>query len=423
MNDRRRFLALLGGGTLAAVAYRFWPDEGLVNPCLDGPLPSELARHPLLQAAWDGIDPAQFWDCHVHLIGTGDSGNGVWTHPDMDSLRHPIQYLQKKFYLNASCANVAQGVDGRFVEHLLALHADLPAGARLMLLAFDYHYKVDGGVAPALSSYHTPNAYAQSIAQRFPRSFEWIASIHPYRRDCVEALASAVRHGARAVKWLPPAMGMDPGSALCDRFYEALARWNLPLLTHAGDELAVHGDDTQALGNPLRLRRALDHGVRVIVAHCASLGAGIDIDRGSNARPVANFDLFARLMNEPRYEGRLFGEISAMTQVNRVGRPLRTILARDDWHHRLINGSDYPLPAVMPLFSPKRLVALRYISRADAKILSALRRYNPVLFDFVLKRSLNFNRNRLPAAVFQSRRLFDATGQRASGSGLDSKNA
>ena len=420
MTDRRRFLALLGAGTLAAVAYRYWPDEGLANPCLDGPLPPDLARHPLVQAAWDGIDPAQFWDCHVHLIGTGDSGNGVWTHPDMDRPWHPRQYLQKKFYLNASCANVAQGVDARFVARLLALRADLPADARLMLLAFDYHHDVHGNAAPDLSSYYTPNAYAQSIAQRFPQTFEWIASIHPYRADCVEALAWAVHHGARAVKWLPPAMGMDPGSALCDRFYEALARWNLPLLTHAGDELAVHSGAAQALGNPLRLRRPLDHGVRVIVAHCASLGASIDIDQGSNARRVANFDLFARLMDEPRYEGRLFGEISAMTQVNRVGRPLRTILARDDWHHRLINGSDYPLPAVMPLFSLKRLAELRYISHGEAQTLSAVRRYNSLIFDFVLKRTLNFNRKRLPAAVFHSRRVFATAAQRASGSGLDS---
>ena len=43
--------------------------------------------------------------------------------------------------------------------------------------------------------------------------FEWIASVHPYRRDAVAALGQAVRNGARAVKWLPAAQGMDPDEA------------------------------------------------------------------------------------------------------------------------------------------------------------------------------------------------------------------
>jgi len=63
---------------------------------------------------------------------------------------------------------------------------------------------------------------------------------------------------ARGVKWLPAAMGIDPGSPLCDRFYGALARLRLPLITHAGLERAVMGTDVQDYGNPLRLRRALD---------------------------------------------------------------------------------------------------------------------------------------------------------------------
>ncbi len=70
------------------------------------------------------------------------------------------------------------------------------------------------------------------------------------------------------------------------------------MLTHAGAELAVHGGQMQDYGNPLRLRRALDHGVRVIMAHCASLGDGTDLDRGPDAPAVSNFTLFARLMEE-----------------------------------------------------------------------------------------------------------------------------
>ena len=32
-----------------------------------------------------------------------------------------------------------------------------------------------------------------------------------------------------------------------------------------------------------------------------------------------------------------------------------TELASDDWHSRLLNGSDYPLPGIVPLYSMSRL--------------------------------------------------------------------
>ena len=71
------------------------------------------------------------------------------------------------------------------------------------------------------------------------------------------ALEQAKAEGARAVKWLPSAMGIDPASPLCDDFYRTLARLDLPLISHAGTENAVHGVGRSELGNPLKLRRPL----------------------------------------------------------------------------------------------------------------------------------------------------------------------
>jgi mannonate dehydratase len=137
-------------------------------------------------------------------------------------------------------------------------------------------------------------------------------------------LQRAKDDGARAVKWLPAAMGIDPASPRCERFYDSLARNNLPLITHAGLELAVSGCGAHDLGNPLRLRRALDAGVRVVVAHCASIGEDRDLDRGSNGPYVESFSLFVRLFE--KYERQLYGDISAMTQVNRAGAALARCL-------------------------------------------------------------------------------------------------
>jgi uncharacterized protein len=144
-------------------------------------------------------------------------------------------------------------------------------------------------------------------------------------------------------------MAIDLAAAQCIPFYQALKRLNLPLLTHVGMELSVEGAQREDLGHPLALRHPLDHGVRVIAAHCASLGEAPDWDAaGDRAKAplVDNFALLTRLMGEPRYEKLLFGDISASPQLNRAGA-ISTIIGNQAWHPRLLNGSDYPLPGTL----------------------------------------------------------------------------
>jgi predicted TIM-barrel fold metal-dependent hydrolase len=403
---RRRLLyAGLAAGIGAAGVWRVWPEQGFVNPCR-GALPQRLANHEIVQAAWSGIDASKVWDCHAHLVGTGDSDGGIWVNPEMESLLHPLQYAQRLFYLNAGCASDKPGrIDHSYIERMHDLIDGMRPGFKLLLLAFDYGYGEDAAISPQTTSFYTPNETASRVAKSYPGYFEWAASVHPYRSDCVAALEQAKREGARAVKWLPAVMGIDPAAKRCDAFYAALARLGLPLITHGGMERAVRVGN-QDFGNPLKLRRALEQGVRVVIAHCASLGNDRDLDRGNHGPVVSSFSLFARLMDEPRYEGRLFGELSAMTQLNRAGPALATVIDRGEWHHRLLNGSDYPLPAIMPLFSVNTMVERKYIRPALAPLLTEIRKHNPLLFDFVLKRNLEVSGKRLAAAIFETRAFF-----------------
>jgi len=93
-----------------------------------------------------------------------------------------------------------------------------------------------------------------------------------------------------------------------------------------------------------------------------------------------------------------------MTQFNRLGKPLTTILQREDLHARLVNGSDYPLPAVNVLIRIRPLVKYGYITEVDGRSLSEIYNYNPLLFDFVLKRAIRLpgTERRLPVAVFMT---------------------
>jgi predicted TIM-barrel fold metal-dependent hydrolase len=408
---RRLLFAACGGAAIAAAAtWRFWPEHGLANPCRAA-LPDSLARHEAVREAWDGVDAGQAWDAHAHLIGNGDSGSGIWLNPQMLTLASPVQYARRLFYLNAGCAHDAPGeVDRSYIGRMMNLVDGLAPGVKLVLLAFEQHHSENGDPVPEETAFHVPDEYAMAAARRHPRYFEWAASIHPYRRDGVEALRRAAANGARAVKWLPSAMGIDPASPRCDAFYAEIAKIGLPLITHAGMERAVRVDDRQHLGNPLLLRRALEHGVRIVVAHCATLGEDRDLDRGSSGPYVDSFALFERLMDDPRYGKTLHGDLSAITQANRAGPALARLIERDHWHARLVNGSDYPLPGIMPLYSMSQLVGLGVISPVLAPVLAAIREHNPLLFDFVLKRSLRAGGKRFPAGVFETRAFFERHG-------------
>ena len=339
-------------------------------------------------------------------MGDGDSRSGIYVNPRMDSVLNPTLYARRLFFLNAGCVHDAPGsVDRSYVERLHNLADGMRPGFKILLFAFERAHDEQGRPDLDETAFYVPDAYARDVAKAHPKYFEWVASIHPYRADCVDALAGAKAEGARAVKWLPQAMGIDPASPKCDRFYAALAKYDLPLISHAGLERAVFAHDQQDNGNPLRLRRALDAGVRVVVAHCASMGEDEDLDHGGTL--VDSFALFARMMDEPRYAKVLFADISAMTQRNRAGPALARVIEEEGWHPRLLNGSDYPLPGVMPIFSLDYLVSLGLLGEDARPVLREIREHNPLLFDFVLKRNLRSRGRRFSPGVFQTRRFFD----------------
>jgi mannonate dehydratase len=110
-------------------------------------------------------------------------------------------------------------------------------------------------------------------------------------------------------------------------------------------------------------------------------------------------------MDEERYRGSLYGDISAITQYNRM-HVIAALLERRDWHARLLNGSDYPLPGVVPLVSLEGLVAAQLLDAAAVDPLARLRKYNVLLFDFVLKRSLRRDGQVFAGSVFETAPFF-----------------
>ncbi|MFA9421545.1 MAG: amidohydrolase family protein, partial [Gammaproteobacteria bacterium] len=355
----------------------------------------------LINKAYADIDHGQTMDYHVHIVGLGKGGTGAYVNPSMQSLLYPVKYLQFSVYKSSSGITDIDNADAQYVDRLVRLIKAIPNRGKFRILAFDKSYSETGTPIEEKTEFYTPNRYVMDLATRYPDLFVPVISVHPYRKDAVERLDYWAKRGAKLIKWLPNSMAIDASSPILDSYYDAVKRNNMVILTHVGEEKAVEAEADQIYGNPLRFRRALDHGVKVIMAHVASLGTSIDLD-DPEKREVSNFDLFLRLMDEKKYEGLLFGEISAITQANRLPVPLATMIERKDLHSRLVNGSDYPLPAVNVVIRTSDLVSAGFITAEERLLLNEIYDINPLLFDFVLKRTLRHPESgeQFPPAIF-----------------------
>ncbi|ODS30513.1 MAG: hypothetical protein SCARUB_04383 [Candidatus Scalindua rubra] len=97
--------------------------------------------------------------------------------------------------------------------------------------------------------------------------------------------------------------------------------------------------------------------------------------------------LFKEMMQEEKYKGQLFGEIASLT-IPRSQNILFDILKDENLHNRIVNGSDYPIPALNILKPTKALYKVGYITKEDKIALDEIYSYNPLLFDFVVKRTI-----------------------------------
>lgn len=338
-----------------------------------------------LDDSFKDINLSCLHDVHVHAVGVGAGGTGNWVNPDMMSLANPWKFLQYKVYLSASDLKDLEDADSKYMERLTRLARSDKRYGKLHLLAFDKNHKKDGTVDLKRSSFYITNQHVWNMYKKYPDYVVPTISVHPSRVDAVQELEKWAKRGVKFIKWLPNAMRIDPSDPKLKAYYEVILKYDMVLLSHVGEEKAVDGEDFQKLANPLYFRRPLNMGVKVIMAHNASLGTCDDFEQGGKK---SCFELFWRLIKDKRYESNLWGELSGITIHTRVGNPIDKILEHPELHSRFVNGSDYPLPAINILYRTSQFEDLGYITTEEKKMLDELYNYNPLVFDFALKRAL-----------------------------------
>ncbi|MFH1029387.1 MAG: amidohydrolase family protein [Pseudomonadota bacterium] len=264
-------------------------------------------------------------DIHCHTAGIGAGSSGCFV---SSAMRRNVRF---NFFLKTFGVSESELLlhgDGLVLERLSKRLGESRQVSAAVVLAMDGVVDAQGQLDEAATEIHIPNEFLGRECHKYPNLL-FGASINPGRGDALERLNRAAEEGAVLLKWLPSVQHIDPADARLTPFYRRLRELRLPLLTHTGNEESFTRVDN-SLADPLRLRRALDEGVIVIAAHCASNGKN---DGQPNLERL--LALFGQYPN-------LHADISALTQANRLGH-LTRVLHHAGIHDRLLYGSDMPI--------------------------------------------------------------------------------
>lgn len=229
---------------------------------------------------------------------------------------------------------------------------------QLVLLAFDEYHDDSGspiGMAEPRqtvgSDLYASNSLVRNLCASNPSRYLFGGSVHPYRvaqyDHNVQAapflLAELVAAGVSLIKWLPVHQNIRADDPRTVAFLREAARLAVPMLIHYGGEMSLTSqhrefeDPRPLLGVLSELRRE-NRMPTIIIAHAATPSFYWQSSAGHRALMEALIGEFA--------EAPLYVEISALSAFGRT-QWLRRLARRKELHHKLVWGSDYPVPVML----------------------------------------------------------------------------
>jgi len=324
-------------------------------------------------AAAADVPAAPAVDLHCHVAGIGAGGSGCYASP---RLRANFRYRFDLKAFGVKEAELKVHGDDLVVTRL----ADRLAGSRYVgravVLALDGVVDARGNLDLEHTELYVPNEFVRRAIATCPNLL-YGASVNPYRTDALARLTAEADNGAVLFKLIPNIQLIDMSDPGLAPYFKRIRDLGKPLLVHTGDENSFTVS-REELGDPDRLRLALDCGLTVIAAHAGGSG------KNAGKR---NLDRLMALV--PRYPN-LYIDVSALTTVMHAGH-LRRLLRHPEALDRLVYGSDTPLPST-PIHSPWFSV----LRIGPAKAWRIARNKNPWDRDVLHMRALG-----LPEAAFQ----------------------
>lgn len=268
-------------------------------------------------------------DIHVHVFGVGHGGTGCRV---SDTVRRSTTFgiLTRTLGIHD-----AEDLDAAYVARLVE-DAKGSGLDRVVVLAQDAAYAVDGTIDDANTHFFVPNDHVFAVCRREPGLLVPCVSINPARRDAVAELERCVERGARVLKIHPPTQGVDIADRRHRPFFAACANHDVLVMVHTGHEHSAPVVDID-LANPKRLEQALAAGCRVVACHAGS-------GRTDDAP-----DFLPGFVEMVRRHENLWGDTSILCTPGRE-RDLFRLLDDAAARGRLVHGSDYPFPSFPNLY-------------------------------------------------------------------------
>jgi len=244
----------------------------------------------------------------------------------------PFRFMQRRLNLPGQDASTERALEAKLKETIDGTER-LDAVA---VLAFDAVHDEEGRMDLANTHLYVTNDYVIELAARHPKML-FGASVHPYRKDAVAELERCSKAGAVLVKWLPLTQNFNPADPRCFPFYEALAHFKIPLLSHTGFEQSLPTIRPD-VADPMLLKPAIERGVTIIAAHC-----------GTRSMPWNHcyLDNFVKLAREHEH---FYGDTSALNLPTR-SYAYKTVTKDPVLRSKLVHGSDWPIIPVPPISS------------------------------------------------------------------------
>ncbi len=314
-------------------------------------------------------------DIHVHFGAPEDRASGCYWSREFE--KTPAYWFMK-----VTSGALFKKMDINLIlKKLLKVINGATRVNSCVLLAMDQVYDENGNHKPGDTQLYVPNSYIVGLSRQHERIL-FGASIHPYRKDWERELEYCIENRACLLKWIPSSQQIDPEHPRCMQLYEKLVEHQLPLLLHCGPEHAIPTSDKnyERYNNPRYIREALEHGVTVIIAHCALPYIEI-LDK----KYMADYREFYRLFEDAeKHTWNLYADLSALTTPFRK-RFIPEIIKKIP-PNRLLFASDYPIPpselSYMEARNPFRWMRL---------FLKAIRIKNPLDKNLYLLRKRGFD--------------------------------
>ncbi len=184
-------------------------------------------------------------------------------------------------------------------------------------------------------------------------------SINPLRKDALEKIDEYSKRGFKGAKFLQNYWDIDSNNRSFIPYYEKLLEYDLPLVIHTGLEFGMHS--TKAYESVDMVKLPASMGVKTIAAHFGlNIIKDIRFWRNFSTNPKYYDKSYFKLIKILKTYPTLYADLSA------VINPIRSRVLEDlalnhkDIHHKILFGTDYPVP-----FSPYFASSISFKQRKE----------------------------------------------------------